>query len=65
MINLGTVEKPKLIIEYMRDGDLLQGRCSECFHTVFNLKGDSLEQKARLGELFDLHFNRVHVDETP
>jgi hypothetical protein len=54
------MEKPELLIEYTQNNDLLQGRCSSCPHTVFNLKGDNIEQKMVLRQMFDLHCKRVH-----
>jgi len=51
----------ELIIESDAQSHFLQGRCSACRQTVFNLKGDSSKQRERLKQLFDAHFQQVHA----
>jgi hypothetical protein len=57
------MKKPELMVESIPKDDFLQGRCSLCPHTIFNLKGDTIEQKTLLRQLFDVHVKRVHTSE--
>jgi hypothetical protein len=51
----------ELIVESDTQSEILRGRCSACRHTVFYLKVDSPQQRERLQELFDVHFQKIHA----
>jgi hypothetical protein len=57
------VKKPELVIQSTSDAKLLRGECSACPHTLFHSNGNTTEHKARLRQMFDLHFKQVHMRE--
>jgi hypothetical protein len=53
----------ELILEYKPLDDLLQGRCSECPYMLFYGKGNSIEQKMALRQMYEHYCKRVHIEQ--
>jgi hypothetical protein len=59
------VEEPHLIIESKPEDNFLRGRCSICPRARFNILGNTLEEKKRLRQMFDIHSRQVHMRNNP
>ena len=59
----GCVGKPELIIDCNPEDLILRAHCSACPYTTFNLRGNTIEQKTRLRQMFDVHFQHAHKRE--
>ena len=57
------VEKPELIIESAPQDNFLRARCAVCPRVRFNLSSNTLEDKKRLRQMFDIHLRGFHRDQ--
>ena len=56
--------KPELLIKSGPSGDpLLRGTCSSCSDVTFVIVGDTPENRRLMQQMFDNHFNKVHLRE--
>jgi hypothetical protein len=56
------MKKPELVIWSAPSGDpLLRGACSFCPDVTFAIVGDIEENRRLMQQMFDKHFNKVHM----
>ena len=55
------VKKPELIFETTPSGSpLLRGSCSSCPRVIFAVVGNTEENRRRMQQAFDKHFQEIH-----
>jgi hypothetical protein len=55
------VKKPELVIEVTPSGSpLLRGSCSSCPRVIFAVVGNTKENRRRMQQAFDKHFQEIH-----
>jgi hypothetical protein len=54
-------KKPELVIEATPSGSpLLRGSCSSCPRVIFAVVGNTEENRRRMQQAFDMHFQEIH-----